>query len=306
MTLSHLADEDVQLSLLSAAGHAGLAAALLTNRFGLSPDYAYSIVHKGRGLLISRLDRPTARAALPLLSAAGLLVAIQPCESLPPDEFRDLSVRIADERHARNLIDTLDRLIGLTGLDAKSFGGPEGHVIRFLSPPRADWLGAELRKLNGVSTVTSEHQTALYDLFAQTELTEDARIAVGRYLRLSGCNSGGLSDALGSGLDRGAMARVMERFPGVGLVSANQLFQRHDLLIIGKGSLSQQELVDFLRTRQISQSGPTRNPHRNLPLRVESFLTRKAASQFLADYTAIGMQAVTQLVHRAEVSSKSA
>ena len=305
MTLSHLVEEDVQLSLLSATGHAGLAAELLTNRFGLSPEYAYSVVDQGYGLLIARLDRRSARAALPMLNALGLSVAIQPCESLPPDEFCDVSIRITDGKYARKLIVTLERLIGLTGLEATSFCGPEGYVIGSLSPAKAEWLCAALRKLNGVLVVMSEHQTARYDLFAEAELTEQESIAVRRHLRLLGCNCGGMGDALGCGLDRRVLERVLDKFPDLGLFGANQLFQRYELLIIGKGTLTQQEFVDFLMTRQIAQTVPAQRLLRSLPLRVEAFLTRTAANQFLADYTAIGMQALTRLVHRAEISVKN-
>jgi hypothetical protein len=130
-------------------------------------------------------------------------------------------------------------------------------------------------------------------------------MAVSKHLRLLGSSAGGMGDALGNGLDRKVLDMVLQKFPDLGLFGANQLFQRHELLIIGKGTLSQREFFDYLATRQVAQSVPVEQLMRTLPLRVESFLTRSSASQFLADYTAIGMQAITRLVHRADPSTKN-
>ena len=253
-----------------------------------------------RGLTVGRR-----KPALPLLNSLGLRIAIQPCESLPPAEVCDVSIRTSGGRYAKKLIVMLERLLGLTGLEPASFCGPEGYVIGSVTPERADWLCAALRKLNGVSVVLSVHQAARYDLFAHAELSEEDILAVSRHLRLLGSSAGGMGDALGSGLDRRVLDMVLENFPDLGLFGANQLFQRHELLIIGKGRLSQREFVDFLVTRQIAQSVPPEQLLRTLPLRVESFLTRSAANQFLADYTAIGMQAITRLVRRADLLPKS-
>ena len=72
MTLSQLADDDVQLSLLATSGHAGLAAELLTERFGLSPDYANSVLDQGYGLLIARLGRPDKQVQITFRQASAL------------------------------------------------------------------------------------------------------------------------------------------------------------------------------------------------------------------------------------------
>lgn len=305
MPLSQLADENVQLSLLATTGPVGLAAALLTERFGLSPGYAQSVLEQGYGLLIARLGLSEARAAMPLLAALGLRVAVQPCLALPPDEVCDVSIRIAKAKHATRAILALERLMGLTGLSATAFCGLEGHVVGGLSVARAEWLAAALRHLSGVSAALSEHRTARYDLFAEAELTETESSAVRRHLRLLGSAVGGFSDAIGSGLDRRVVERLLVRFPDLGLFAANQAFQRHELLLIGKGSLSRQEFVDFLVSRPIAQSIPARLLLTSLPLRVESLLTRPAAKQFLADYQGIGMQAITRLVRRTDGRAES-
>ena len=302
MAMSQLVNEDVQLSLLATTGHPGLAAELLTERFGLSLDYAESVLDRGYGLLVARLAKAQARAALPLLAILGLRVAIQPCESLPPDEFGDVSIRFVEPKNATKLILALARLLGLTGLTAGSFCGPEGHVLAGLSPAKAEWLGHALRKISGVSVVLSEHQSARFDIFSGAELTEQECMAIRRHLRLLDCSIGGFSGAIGSGMDRRAVERVLARFPDLGLFGVNQAFQRHELLIIGKGTLTQQEFIDFLVTRPVAGKVPARQLLNALPLRVEAFLTRSAAKQFLADYSAIGMQAITRLVRRSDAN----
>lgn len=301
MALSQTVQDDVQLSLMATTGPAGLAVELLTERFGLSTDYVESVLDQGYGLLIARLGRAEARAAMPLLATLGLRVAIQPCEALPPDEFCDVSIRISDARPAAKLIVTLERLLGLTGLTAASFCGTEGLVIGGLSPAKAEWLCHALRRQSAVVTAVTEVQSARFDLFAEAELTEEECSAVRRHLRLLGASLGGFGDAIGCGLDRRLLERMLRKFPDLGLFGANQAFQRHELLIIGKGTLTQQEFVDFLMTRPIAGAIPARQLLRSLPLKVESFLTRPAARQFLADYTAIGMHAVTRLVRRCDV-----
>ena len=301
MTISGLAQDDVQMSLLATTGPAGLAVEFLTERFGLSADYAMSVLDQGYGVLIARLGRAEAKAAMPLLATLGLRVVVQPCEALPPDEFCDVSIRISDAKAAAKLMVTLERLLGLTGLTAGAFGGAEGHVIRGLSPARAEWLCHALRKQSAVVTAVSEHQTARHDLFAEAELTEQESTAVRRHLRLLGASVGDFGDAIGVGLDRRVLDRMLQKFPDLGLFGANQAFQRHELLIIGKGTLTQAEFVDFLMTRPIAGAIPARQLLRSLPLRVENFLTRNAVRQFLSDYTAIGMQAVTRLIRCTEV-----
>jgi hypothetical protein len=295
MPISQLVDEDVQLSLLATSGHAGLAAELLTQRFGLSMEYASSVLEQGYGLLAARMDRRAARAALPLLVTLGLRVAIQPCEALPPDEVCDLSVRVATAAAVAKAVMTLARLQGVEAA-AADFAGPEGLVLRGMNMERAEWLCNAMRQLPGVTAALSEQQMARYDLFSEAELTEEEATAVRRHLRILGCDAGAFGDAIGTGMDRRVLKRVLDRFPSIGLFGVNQAFQRHELLIIGKGSLSQTEFVDFLTTRPISQTVPAHKLARSLPLRVESSMTRKAARQFLADYSAIGMQAVTRLV----------
>jgi hypothetical protein len=296
MTRSRLVEDDVQMSLLATSGHAGLAARMLTERLGLSPQYADCVLDQGYGLLSPRMSRSQAREVVPLLTSLGLRVALQPVEALPPDEFCDLSIRLSDSQRAPDLIALLETWTGLTCLSAESFNTACGLVLTDLPLPRAEAVCRAVSQLPGVQAVMSEHRTARYDLFAQSPMSEQDEIELKRHLRLLGAATGGFGDALGSGLERRVLERVMAKFANLDLAGVNQVFQRHELLIVGKGSLSLQEFADFLMTRPAAQWIPMRNLLDALPMRVEACLTRTAAKQFLADYTAIGIEAITRLV----------
>ncbi len=296
MAKTELLEDEVQLCLRAVCGPCGLAADVLVNRFGLPRPNTEGILERGYGLLAPRMAAAEARAAVPLLAALGLRVVIQPVEALPPDEFCDLSIRVQNPKITNRLMARLDKLLGLPDLTPVSFNGPAGLVLTGLSPARAEWLCDALRPLTGAQTTISDHHSALYDLFAPSGLTEDEDLAVRRYLSLVGAVPGGFGDAVGTGLERRVLDRVLARFKTYDLVGVNQAFQRHDLLIIGKGSLIVTEFVDFLMTRPAAQCIPMRKLMEALPLKLEGSLTRTRARQFLSDYSAIGMQAVTRLV----------
>ncbi|MEO8240699.1 MAG: hypothetical protein ABI832_00230 [bacterium] len=296
MALSQLVEEDVQLSLLAASGNAGLAAAMLAERFGLDLQYAENVLEQGYGLLIPRLATSQAREALPLLAALGLRVAIQPVDAMPPDEYCDVSVRLAKAKYAPKLIATLQKMMGLEQLTVQSFGGPQGLVVPALSLARAEWLWSALRQLPGVFASLSEHQAAQYDLFAETELDQANFTAVKDYLRLLGCEAGGFGDAVACGLDLRSIERIMVRFPDLGLFAVNQAFQRYEVLVIGKGALSTQEFADLMTTRPVARALAPRQLMQSLPLKLDYWLTRMATSQFMADYDSIGIHTVARLV----------
>ena len=300
MTLLQVADDTVQVSLLATSGCGGLAAAVLAERFGVTLEYAESVLEQGYGLLCPRIPKTQARAALPLLVALGLRVALQPVEAMPPDEVCDLSVRLRELRNAPKLIVTLERLLGVTELNAASFDGPQGYVVFGLSPARAEWLCAELRQISGVFCAVSERQTALYDLFTARSLSTVDHAEVKRQLRLMGCGIGGFGDAIGLELVRRVLDRILLQFPGFGLFGVDRAFQRYELLVVGKGALSGQEFADFMMSRPTTQAIQPRNLMQSLPLRLENWLTRPAAKQFLGDYGSIGIQAETRLVRSTE------
>lgn len=300
MTMSYVTDDDVQVSLLAITGFAGLAATVLVQRFGLTLQYADSVLEQGYGLLTPRIGKAQAQQALPLLSSLGLRLAVQPVEAMPPDEVCDLSVRLRDPRNAPNVINAAEITLGLTGLTAADFTGPQGYIVPELSLARAEWLCAAFRKLNGVSCAISERRIALYDLFADRDLRGNDKAELNRHLRLMGYGSVGFGDAIGLGLERRVLDRVLSQFPKLGLFGVDRAFQRYELLVIGKGALSGREFTDFMMSRPATKTVDTRKLLQSLPLRLESWLTRKAAQQFLADYGSIGIQAETRLLRTVE------
>ena len=298
MPMSQIADDDVQVSLLATSGCGGVAAAVLAERFGLTLQYAHSVLEQGYGVLSVRLDQTRARDALPLLSALGLRVALQPVESMPPDEFCNVSIRLRDVRHAPKLVQVLEGILARGNLTAASFDGPQGYIVKDMSLARAEWLCQAMRQLPQVYCAISEHRTAFYDLFATHPLTQINHAEVKRHLRLMGCGIGGFGDAVGLGLEKRALDRILAQFPDLGLFGVDRAFQRYELLVTGKGTLSGQEFTDFMMSRPTLHGLQLNQLLGALPLRLETWLTRPAAKQFLGDYGSIGIQAVTRLVRK--------
>ena len=305
MPMSGIADDDVQVSLLATSGFGGLAAAVLAERFGLTLQYAESVLEQGYGVLSARLDQTRARDALPLLSALGLRVALQPVESMPPDEFCDVSIRLRDARHAPKLVQLLADRLARGNLTAAAFDGPQGYIVKGMSLARAEWLCQALREVPQVYCAISEHRTAFYDLFAKPFLTRINHAEVKRQLRLMGCGIGGFGDAIGLGLEKRVLDRILSQFPDLGLFGVDRAFQRYELLVVGKGALSGQEFVDFMMSRPTLHGLQPGQLLGALPLRLENWLTRAAAKQFLGDYGLIGIQAVTRLVRTMDRASEN-
>ena len=298
--MSQVVDEDVQVSLLATSGFGVLAADVLAKRFGVTLQYAESILEQGYGLLSPRFANRAAREALPLLAALGLRVALQPVEAMPPDEFCDVAVRLRDLRNAPKLCAQLERILGHTGLNAASFDGPQGYVVSDLSPARAEWLCDTMRRMSGVFCAISEHRTALHDLFAEKPLSVTNHAELLRHLRLMGCGIGGFGDALGLGLDRRVLDRILRQLPTLGLFGVDRAFQRYELLVTGKGALSVQEFADFMTSRPATKAIKLCNLMKSLPLTLEGWLTRPAAKQFQGDYVSIGIQTATRLVRKTD------
>ena len=296
MNAPQLAEDTVQVTLLAVSGPSALAAQTLSQHFGLSIKRAESVLSQGHGMIASSIANAAARAAVPLLAALGLQVAILPAGVEPEVERHDLSIRLTNGFQAARLIRTLHGLVGPGNLTAHWFDGPSGMVLEGLTMAKVDWITAALRPISGVQVAVSMQRVALYDLFCTIETDTTDLIQLRRHLSLLGCPTKGFGDTLASGLDRRSLDHVMARFGQSGVFGINQDFARFDLLVSGKGSLSDQEFADFLITR----TGCTPNMVRRItpaaPMRIESCLTRTAARQFLGDYAAIGIPAVAQLI----------
>lgn len=305
MGSSQVAEDDVRLSLLAAHGHVGLAEDMLVSRLGLERSHAKTVLEQGSGLLVERMSHASAQRVIPLLATLGLQSAINLCSGLPADETCDVSVRASRPKALRKAIAAIERLAGVADLTSSDFAGPAGLVLQGVPVSRADRLCDALRRISGVSAAMSEAATARYDLFAEKDLADAEMLALRDQVRLMGCPWGGFGDALACDLDARSVQRLLGRFRGLGLFAVDQAFQRHELVVLGRGGLSQTEFLDFMVTRPMAAGLSPRELCRSLPMKVEENLTRTAAAQFLADYQGIGIQAVTRLQRHAETSGAS-
>ena len=304
MSMSQIADEKVQVALLATSGLACLAADVIADRFGMTLPYTQNILDHGHGLLSPCFDRRAAIAMLPLLAALGLRVAIRPLDAMPVDESCDVSIWLRDLNKASKLRAALGLMPGMICPESAAFNSPQGHVIRDLPLARAEWLCNALRQTGGVFCAMSKHGTALYDLFAEARLSDINQAEVRRQLRLMGCSSGGFADAVGQGLQRRVLDRILVQLPGLGLFGIDRVFQRYELVVTGKGTLSEQEFADFMASRPVVTSVDPRKLMASLPLTLENWLTRPAARQFLGDYRLIGLQTVARLMRKSGKTSE--
>ena len=296
MNAPQLAEDAVQVTLLAVSGPAALAAQTLSQHFGLSLKRAESVLSQGHGMIASNIANAAARAALPLLAALGLQVAILPAGAEPEVERHDLSIRLTNSFHAARLTRILHRLVGPGNMTPHWFDGPSGMVLEGLTQAKVNWIISALRPMSGVQLAVSMQRVARYDLFCTIETDTTDLIQLRRHLGLLGCPTRGLGDALASGLDRRALDHVMARFGHSGVFGVNQDFERFDLLVSGRGSLSDQEFADFLITRTGCTPDMVRKITAAAPMRIESCLSRTAARQFLGDYAAIGIPAFARLI----------
>ena len=101
MTQTRIADDDVQIALLAMNGHAGLAADMLVERFGLSEDYAQSVLDQGYGLLVARMGRARAKAeGAGAPRSQGYANAKKPNAKGPKALSRKLHTREDDNDHS--------------------------------------------------------------------------------------------------------------------------------------------------------------------------------------------------------------
>ena len=294
MNMSYVAEESVQVSLIAAPDCATFAAPTLVHHFGVTLQRAEQVLLQGRGVISDRIAGSLARAALPMMSALGLKVVIGPMGELPVSDRFDLSVRLVDPTQSTRLIKTLERLAGVEGLSEVDLTGPSGYVVEDLTESRLDWLCRALNTISGKVISSASRATESYDLFGPPG--EQPSHAVRLHFRALGQLQNGPGDAWATGLDRDLVRHFLKHFPTLGLFAVRQEFQRYDLFISAKGNLTTREFEDFLTTRTGEQLRPNSRPTRDQPIRIETWLTRAAAGQFLRDYIEIGIPAHAKLI----------
>jgi len=296
MNAPQLVDDTVQVTLLAATGPSDLAAQTLSRYFGVSLKRAESVLAQGSGVIAVSIAQAAVRAAMPMLAALGVQIAVQPSGTEAVAEKHDLSIRLINGFHAARLIRTLHKMVGPGNLSAYWFDGPAGMVLEGLTAAKVEWISAALRPISGVHVTASAQRTARHDIYCTIETDAMDLSCLRKHLNLMGIEAGGFGDALASGIDRRALHHLMTRFAPSGIFGINQDFARFDLLVSGRGSLSESEFFDFLITRTGCTPNMVRKISPAAPMRIESCLTRAAAQQFIADYATIGIPAFPRLI----------
>ncbi len=291
MIASQLAEETVQVALISSGTHPNLA-----RHFGMKPAEADALLNHGFGVISAEMPRASAAAAVPVLTALGLQVALLPKNVEPAVALFDLSIRLKHADAIHLVRSTLARL-GWTGNVAlEDFRGPAGFEIDGLPRAKADDYLAALRVLRGVSATLSAQSSAIYDVFAPSTGLGTDMAQILRHLSVMACSAKDHCPQIAVSLDRHMLKCLLARFPNAGLIGVNQAFQRYHLTLTASGRISIQELADFLATRGCSVAEMNEAVASRRGFRLESGLTRTAAKQFVADYAMIGMTVRADLV----------
>lgn len=291
-----LADDAVQVVLLSKCRHAALAAGPVARHFGLTAGRAEALLEDGHGVIAAQMPMASVRKILPLCAALGVHLALRPIGAEPELELFDLSLRSLTTETAGSAVQELKRL-GFASLGpASDFAGASGLVLSGLTEARAKVVALALRSLSGIKVTVSGQGTASYDLFLRQAETAADLTALRRHLCVLGCLNSGPAPTLATGLDQRTLQHLLARFPRIGLFGVNQMFQRYDLRLVGRGRLSTRELHDFLVTRGVFEPQAGLALTTGHGMTVESGLSRAAAGQFLSDYAAIGLTARAELV----------
>ncbi len=296
MIPSQLADETVQVALISSGSHANLAIGHLKRHFGLMITEAEALLARGHGVIASNVPRDVAKMALPILAALGVQVALLPKAAEPMAEKFDLSVRLKNAEAIRLVRPMFKRLGRMAEVSAEDFQGPAGLEIGGLTRAKAEDHYTALRGLPGVGVTLCPQSGAIYDVFAPAHGLGAEMAQVLKHVSVLACSAKDLCPQIAVNLDRHMLNCLLARFPKAGLIGVNQAFQRYHLTLTAPGRISIQELADFLATRGCSAAEMAEAIASRRGLRLESGLTRAAATQFVSDYAMIGMTVRADLV----------
>jgi hypothetical protein len=230
---------------------------------------------------------------MPMLAALGVQVALRPATATVEPELCDISLRTSGSLAPVAMV--MGRLGLARTLHETDFRGPSGLLIENLPRPRAEDLATALRAIPGAQVTVAARLAARYDLFAAGGRIGADQNGLRQHLSVLGCVTQGPTRALATGLDRRTLDHVLARFAHLGLVGVHQAFQRYDLVLTGKGQLTQNELRDFLATRGADWPAAREALESGQGWRIEGGLSRAAARQFLSDYAMIGLPARADL-----------
>jgi hypothetical protein len=300
LNICHKLHESVDVVLLSPGPLCGTATSQLARHFNLPHAMAAAVLCKGSGPVATQMPHGCAKAAIGMMATLGVRLAMVPVgEEAAPDLF-DLCLHLTDLRAAACAEQTLRDLGVWESPDRPDFYGPVGLQITDLCQGLTEATILALGRIAGVEVISCAQSEALYDLFLAPDQTSCALKPQIKHLADMGCHAADPWPALAVGLDRPMLAHFETRFPDHGLICVNQAFQRYDVVLTGLGDVSIRDFVDFLTVRGHTPSVAFNDLMYTQGLTIESSLSRKAAEQFVADYTMIGLHVQANFVRAQE------
>jgi len=292
--------ESVDVILLSAGPLSALASPQLSRHFNLPLALAEAVLTKGSGQVATQMPQDCAKAAIGILTTLGLRLAMVPIGEKAAPELSDICLHLTDLRAAAYVEAKLRELDLWVSPDQPDFYGPGGLQLAGLCPLMVEVIVSAFDCISGVDVVSCAQSDALYDLFLAPHQTGCDLKPMIKHLADMGCHAIDPWPAVAVGLDRQMLAHFETRFANHGLISVNQAFQRYDVILTGLGDVSIRDFVDFLTVRGHTPAVAFDGLVQDEGLAIESGLSRKAAEQFVADYTMIGLQVRAAFVRAQE------
>ncbi|MBZ4689628.1 MAG: hypothetical protein JG765_879 [Cereibacter sp.] len=286
MTATVSTENKLRITLVSASSPAGLAAGLLSSHLPLTRAEAALRLSRQPSVLAEAAPACVARRLQALMAALGLRVRLDDPATRGTADRVDLWFQANDEAAPAAVARLADHL-GLAGTEvAQALHSPAGLVVATTAPRAAD-LRRALRRERSLRSAVSDPAVAIYDLFLLPGLKPTEGLV--RLLGRLGSAECSFSGAIAGALDARSAALVQARHGGL-VQAINRDFQRFDLYLTGRSGVTAQELADFFATRCPEPRERLMTLEALGPLRIESGLTRSAASQFISDYAAFGIQ----------------
>lgn len=276
------------LYLTAPAGMAAVSATILARHVGISEDNALRRLSACPGPIASGLNAQAAQRLLTLLSALGLRLRLWP----DGDQMQqcDLSVQLSVWANPNSTARRLAMVLARDTVDvAAALTRPGGLVLQGLGPLEACRLQDRLAPIRGLVLLRSDHDGALYDLFATRLLTEGEQARLSESLRLIGARADPVTGACAGGLGSTLRDHLLSRLPDLNLVALDRTIQRFDLYLIGVTGWVTKDLADFLAARTGQPRARFEVISPTNPIRLDHGLSHAVLRQFCADYAAIGL-----------------
>lgn len=281
------------LCLSATSPAAILAAPVLAKHLGISRQAALRRMGSAPCVIASDLDPQPAQRLLALMTALGLQVRLAQTEN-PPRRV-DLSVQLSVWSDAIKLSNRLSLMMGRDPAElCTALSRPGGLILHDIDGDDADALCAKVSRTSGIVILRSDPDTALYDLFSSTPLSDGDHARLQSCLRLIGSSPDPVTGAIAAGLGRSLRDHVLSRLPDLGLFALDRRFQRYDLLLQDVSGWLTKDLADFLAGRTARPRSRFEVISPETPLLLDLGLSPQVARQFRGDYAAIGLN--TRLV----------